>query len=123
MERFTHDFGRISMANGTVNTRFGIKNTGSEDVVIRKVYTSCMCTKATLVFGPERRSGPFGMPGHGSIPRIDESIAPGEEVFVEVSFDPAAHGPAGIGRIQRTVVVENDAGEPLKFFFDAFVRP
>ena len=46
-----------------------------------------MCTEATLVQGGER-FGPYGMSGHGYIPRIDRIVKPGEEVVVEAIFDP-----------------------------------
>ena len=35
------DFGTISMKNGNVVKKFEVKNTGSEPIVINKVYTSC----------------------------------------------------------------------------------
>src|SRR3989344_7860114 len=44
----SYDFGTISMAEGDVSHAFKIKNTGSEAVVINKMYTSCMCTTAIL---------------------------------------------------------------------------
>ena len=65
-----------------------------------------MCTEATLVTSTGKR-GPFGMPGHAPIPAISERLAPGEMAEVDVVFDPAAHGPAGIGRIERNVTVQN----------------
>ncbi len=116
------DFGTISMAAGKVSHTFAIKNTGTNEVVINKMYTSCMCTEATLVKSG-KKLGPFGMPGHGFIPNINEAISPGGEARVEVVFDPAAHGPAGIGRIQRTVIIENNSGRPLEFGFTAMVTP
>lgn len=116
------DFGSISMAAGTVAHRFKIRNTGSESVSIEKIYTSCMCTTAALEAGG-KRFGPYGMPGHASIPSINQAINPNEEAVVEVVFDPAAHGPAGVGRIERVVVVENNAGKPIEFGFVAVVTP
>lgn len=121
-EESSFDFGTISMAAGTVRHEFKIKNTGSEPVSIEKIYTSCMCTIATLdVRG--KKVGPYGMPGHGFIPRIGEKLEPDEEAVVEVAFDPAAHGPAGVGRIQRAITIENSAGEPLELWFTVFVTP
>ena len=63
------------------------------------------------------------MPGHGAIPRINQTINPNEEAVVEVVFDPAAHGPAGVGRIGRTVVIENNSGAPVELSFIALVTP
>lgn len=118
----TFDFGTISMAAGNVNHAFAIKNTGSAPIVIKKMYTSCMCTTATLKTGGASY-GPFGMPGHGSIPAINANIAPGEAASVEAIFDPAAHGPAGVGKIERVVRLEPENGEALEFHFTAFVTP
>jgi len=117
-----YDFGSISMASGNVSHKFKIKNTGSDAVVINKAYTSCMCTTATLTL-KDKQFGPYGMPGHGTIPKINQTIAPNEEATVEIVFDPAAHGPAGVGRIQRVVTIENDAGQPLELSFTAVVTP
>lgn len=116
------DFGTISMAAGTVRHTFKIQNAGTEPVVIGKIYTSCMCTIATLALDG-KQFGPYGMPRHGFIPKINGAMAPGEEASVEVVFDPAAHGPAGVGRLQRIVTVEYNAGQPLEIGFTALVTP
>lgn len=116
------DFGTISMANGTVRHIFRINNTSQEAVTVSKLYTSCMCTTASLVAGSET-FGPFGMPGHGAIPSIKATIAPEQEATVEVTFDPNAHGPAGVGTIKRVVTVENSAGAPIQLNFTALVTP
>ena len=121
-EEDSFDFGTISMAAGKVKHSFGMRNTGAESVVIGKVYTSCMCTTATLKMSG-RTFGPYGMPGHGFIPKINEKLDSGEEATVEAVFDPAAHGPAGVGQIQRTIIIENNAGEPLQLSFTSNVTP
>ncbi len=116
------DFGSISMAAGKVTHRFFLANRGAEPIEIRKLYTSCMCTTAELVKGI-RRFGPFGMQGHTDIPSINQDFAPGERAYVEVVFDPAAHGPAGVGPIERVVTIENSAGQPMQLAFSAYVTP
>ena len=63
------------------------------------------------------------MAGHGFTPRLDERLAPGESAQVEVVFDPAAHGPAGIGQTDRIVTIENDGGPSLELRFSALVTP
>ena len=95
------DFGTVSMSQGTVKHTFKIKNASAEQVKVAKIYTSCMCTTATLKRAGDEL-GPFGMPGHGPIPKINQIFVPGEEAEVEVEFDPAAHGPAGIGLVERS---------------------
>lgn len=121
-EANNYDFGTISMANGKVSHQFKIKNTSAEAITINKIYTSCMCTTAELIVG-DKRFGPYGMLGHGAIPKINQTINPNEEVTVNVVFDPAAHGPAGVGRIQRKIIIENSAGKPIEFLFAATVTP
>lgn len=119
---YSYDFGEISMARGKVSRVFSVENTGAEPVMITKVYTSCMCTSAYLEVGGDR-VGPFGMPGHGFIPNINKLVGPGEEAKVEAVFDPAAHGPAGVGRIERVIRLENDMGAPLELKISANVIP
>lgn len=121
-EANNYDFGTISMAAGNVSHQFKIKNTGNEGVNIEKIYTSCMCTTAMLKVGG-KQFGPYGMPGHNAVPKIDQALNPNEEAVIEVVFDPAAHGPAGVGKIQRAVTIENSAGQPVELLFAAVVTP
>lgn len=116
------DFGRISMAAGPVTHDFIVRNRGTSPVTITKLYTSCMCTQAKLVAG-NQSAGPFGMPGHSGIPGINVTLAPGETGVVTAIFDPAAHGPAGVGAIDRVVYVENNSGKNVELGFKAFVTP
>ena len=122
VEEQSFDFGSISMAAGKVTHRFAVKNTGADPVNISKMYTSCMCTVAVLQKG-DKKFGPYGMPGHGFIPKMNAMVDSGEEVFVDVTFDPAAHGPAGVGAIQRAVVLENNAGNNVELQISAEVKP
>ena len=123
-EEGSFNFGNVSMAAGNVSHNFKIKNSGSEPLVITKIYTSCMCTAATLVQGGSKKTGPFGMLGHGFNPSIKLVVNPGEEAEVEAIFDPAAHGPAGLGRVNRVITLENSGGGgKLELSFDANVIP
>ena len=110
------------MANGVVKKSFEIRNPSNSGATIRKVYTSCMCTSARLIT-KERQLGPFGMPGHGVIPTINQSLAAGEAATLEVTFDPAAHGPAGVGPIVRNIFVESADGGKLTLEIRASVKP
>ncbi|MEK7179454.1 MAG: DUF1573 domain-containing protein [Patescibacteria group bacterium] len=122
-ENLFFDFGNISMGAGNVSHVFKIVNTNKTAIVVSKIYTSCMCTVATLVT-KAGRAGPFGMPGHATIASINQSIAPGEEASVEAVFDPAAHGPSGTGRVRRIIYLETDAQkEPFELSFEANVTP
>lgn len=120
--RKKYDFGTISMARGKVSYRYPIRNVGTDPLEIRKLYTSCMCTTAALVTNG-KVSDAYGMPGHTPIPTISVPIAPQEQAYVQVVFDPAAHGPAGVGPIERVITVENNAGQPLELAFSAVVTP
>ncbi len=103
------DFGTISMAKGKVRHTFVLTNKTASDIILKKIYTSCMCTTAFYVSN-RKRYGPFGMPGHGLTPSINEQIESGQSFNLEVEFDPAAHGSAGIGAVKRIVYLETVAG-------------
>lgn len=115
------DFGLISMSKGKVSHSFRVKNTGTGPVIVNKIYTSCMCTVISLI-KDGGKIGPFGMPGMGVIPNIKEKLEQGEEAEILIVFDPAAHGPAGVGRINRSVSVENSGGK-MELFIEANVVP
>lgn len=118
------DFGTISIAAGKVNHTFTVKNTSPQLVTITKISTSCMCTIALLKREGSQR-GPFGMPGHGIIPSLNETLLPGEQARIVVTFDPAAHGPSGTGKIRRIVSIEtNSQTKPkIELSFSADVTP
>jgi len=120
-EESSFDFGNVSMAAGKASHNFTIKNTGSEFLSITKIYTSCMCTEAKLLKNGNV-IGPFSMLGMGYNPAVNEILAPNEEAQIQVVFDPAAHGPAGLGHIERAVVIEN-SGKTLELSFKADVTP
>jgi len=70
-----YNFGQISMAAGKVSHRYWFRNESAAPVLIQRVYTSCMCTTATLVKSA-RVIGSYGMPGHGPVPEVNEKLAP-----------------------------------------------
>lgn len=117
-----YDFGTISMAKGRVSKTFAITNSSAEPARIEKIYTSCMCTTAKLKIGA-KDFGPFGMPGHGIVPKVNQTLNPGELAQVEVVFDPNAHGPAGVGPVERVVFVEEKGRQPLELRIKAMVTP
>lgn len=117
------DFNTISMAGGNVSHRFEVKNEGEELVRIEKVYTSCMCTTASVIDASGNERGPFGMPGHAAPSSSNIEVKPKETVVVEAVFDPTAHGPSGVGLNQRAIYLEtNSAKSPkLALSFQAMV--
>lgn len=121
-EENNYDFGTISMAEGLVAHRFKIRNTSGTLLQINRMSTSCMCTEATL-FLNDVKFGPMGMPGHKPLSKFKADIQSGKEAEIEVVFDPTAHGPAGIGRIERTVYLESNGQTILELGIIAFVKP
>lgn len=117
-----YDFGSISMARGKVDRVFKIANSTDKDIEVKKIVTSCMCTNAYLS-GPGGEKGPFGMEGHSYVPPVNETIKAGESRDLKVVFDPNAHGPAGVGPIDRLVSLTASDGGALQFEIKAEVTP
>lgn len=119
-----YDFGTISMKNGLVTKSFKVKNEQDKPISMSEVYTSCMCTNAKVRVNG-REFGPFGMLGHGSsgMKMLNQDLAPGQEAELEVIFDPNAHGPSGIGSIERTVTIQSDKGDVANINIKANVEP
>ncbi len=118
-----YDFGTISMAHGTVEKLFEVTNPTNRDITLESLTTSCMCTVAFIVKDGSRR-GPFGMPGHGGpVPKANEVIPAGKTLAIDVVYDPAAHGPAGVGQVDRFVYLEDEAGAVLELEIKANVTP
>ena len=116
------DFGNVSMAKGIVTHDYILTNVGGEFITMDNAYTSCMCTTATIIIGGEV-VGTYGMPGHGGSMSVGRDIEPAGEAVIRVAFDPSAHGPAGIGRIDRIVRIETDDNRRLELAFTANVTP
>lgn len=119
-----YDFGPISMAKGKVSHTYKIVNPSVQPATISKIYTSCMCTVASFTTQDGQKFGPFGMPGHGGPSgKINATLNPGQEAELEAVYDPAAHGPAGVGAIDRAIYVETATGQKLELKFTAVVTP
>lgn len=104
------DFDTISMKNGVVSHMFEVENNGEEPIVINKVYTTCMCTTVDIMSFDKVKLGSFGMPGHGGADdKAKIMVGQGEKILIEAHFDPAAHGPSGIGMIQRSIFLESNS--------------
>lgn len=117
-----YDFGTISMAKGKVSHLFRITNPSGKDLTIKELATSCMCTAAYIVNG-DSKIGPFGMASMGARTKADEIIKAGESRDIEAEYDPAAHGPAGVGPIDRFVTLTESEGGSLQFEIKAQVTP
>lgn len=119
-----YDFGTISMAKGNVEKMFKITNPTDKDIVIKDISTSCMCTNAYIVKEGLLR-GPFGMPGHGGgiALKANETIKAGESMDLKVVYDPNAHGPSGVGLVDRLVYLIDATGGKIQLEIKAKVTP
>lgn len=111
----SYDFGTVSMKDGNVTHRYTVTNAGPEEVIITKVYTSCMCTEANITDARGKQFQGYGMQGHGPLRKANIAVAPGERITVEAVYDPAAHGPSGIGLADRTIFLETNSVETPTF--------
>ena len=118
-----YDFGTISMKNWNVTKEFTVTNPTNQDITVKTVLTSCMCTTAFIVGADGKLKGPFSMPGMGYVPPANETIKAGESRIIRVVYDPNAHGPAGVGRIDRFVTLTDSDGGNLQFEIKALVTP
>lgn len=107
------DWGAIPMNKGNVTKQFIIKNTGSEKLSFYNIRTSCHCTKAQLKTSTDE-SPLFGMDGFSS---WTGEVAPGQQATLVVIFDPAYHGPQGVGPINRYVSLETNDSANSKLTF------
>lgn len=108
-----YDWGAIPIDGGVVDHSFFIENTSANALKLYAVKTSCMCTTAWLKT-KEQTSKRFGMHEKGG--EVFE-VQPGETAELVVEFDPAFHGPSGLGPISRTVTLRtNDASNPTLSF-------
>ncbi|PJE63889.1 hypothetical protein COU89_00855 [Candidatus Roizmanbacteria bacterium CG10_big_fil_rev_8_21_14_0_10_45_7] len=107
------DWETIDYDEGIVSKTFPIKNTGSSVLKLYNVETSCMCTTAQIKT-PEVTSKKFKM--HETSANIIE-VRPGETAKLIVEFDPAFHGPSGVGPINRIITMStNDVKNPTLTF-------
>ena len=117
-----YDFGTISMVRGKVNHLFKITNPTGKDITVEDLTTSCMCTSAYFMDGATKQ-GPFGMPGMGYVPKANLLIKAGETKDIEVEYDPNAHGPAGVGSIDRFIYLASKSAGTLELEIKAVVTP
>jgi len=118
-----YDFGAIKINNGNVETKFKITNPTDKDINLESITTSCMCTVA-YIESVNGEKGPFGMVGHGGpVSKADEVIKAGESRNIRVVYDPLAHGPAGVGQIDRFIYLTDDSGSTLQLEIKATVTP
>jgi hypothetical protein len=114
-----YDLSDVPINGGIVTKEYEVANTTREVLKLKKIATSCMCTEARVI-ADSGETKFFGMEhATDKNPPVNLEIAPGETVKVIVNFDPAAHGPQGVGPFERSVwlTFSDPAGlKELKFF-------
>ncbi len=109
----THNWGDINIMGGLVTHKFELKNSGESEITIKGAPTSCMCTTAQFEFEGENYSPEFSL--HSNPKDWSQTVAPGEEFEVHVTFDPLAHGPDATGPLTRVVFLEIEGDtEPMQ---------
>ncbi len=109
----SYDWGTIPYSGGVVSKDFTIKNTGTETLKLFNIKTSCHCTKAHLAIDGTA-SPDFGM---DSMSDWTGLVPAGKEARLTVVFDPAFHGPSGIGPINRFVSVQTNSAADTQLTF------
>lgn len=98
-----YDAGDVKIAGGLIKHTYELKNNGDGNLLINSIWTSCHCTTARLIVSG-KKSSEFGMDKRST----SQKIAPGKTGSLEVTFDPAYHGPAGIGEAVRAVYLSTN---------------
>lgn len=107
------ELGDISIDQDLVVTDFLIKNVGSESLALYNLTTSCMCTVVQVQIG-DVISPEFKM---GDRSTYVANVPPGEAATIKLIFDPAFHGPNGLGEVTRQAMMRtNDPREPKLVF-------
>jgi hypothetical protein len=113
IDKLSHDWGQIGINDGKVRAEFALTNSGSASLKLANVSTSCMCTTAQVEIDG-RKSPYFGMHQKSS---WSGEVAPGGVAKLVVEFDPAFHGPEGIGQITREITVETNDPDQKQLAF------
>ncbi len=103
------DFGKVPQTKSSHT--FTFMNSGTGDLIINRIWTSCGCTTAKVVING-LSSPEFGMPGHGGYEGPWEAtLRPGEIAELVVYYDAPSMPDIYIG--ERHVFVDsNDPATP-----------
>lgn len=119
-----YNLGEVSLYGGVVTKEYAIANETDSKIKLRKIATSCMCTKAKLISSSSETKF-FGMEHSGDKNALLNLVLnPGESARVVVEFDPGAHGPQGVGSFERIVwLTFSDPAGIKELKFDGVVIP
>lgn len=99
----SYDLGEVPINGGIVAKEYEAKNTTEKTIRLKKIATSCECTSAKVRVG-EKETRFFGMEhAMDKNPPVNLEVGAGQTAIVTVNFDPAAHGPEGVGPFERVV--------------------
>lgn len=117
------DFKEISYSGGVASHSYVIKNIGDSVLQVANLATSCMCTKS-YVQTPSAVSPKASMKGMSKSSSWVGVLKPGESGEIVAEFDPAFHGPQGVGPISRNISFEtNDPDNPyVELSFSGVVK-
>lgn len=104
LDELDFDWGDISIDGGDVSHGFHFRNESDDELILKGLETSCMCTTSYIELPDGGISPIFGMYGNSE---WTYAVQPGEEFEVEVIFDPLAHGPDAVGVIQRGIILSS----------------
>ena len=111
IEKTAHKLGDVSQRSGIATVITRLTNTGSDDLLIKAIATSCMCTTANIIYDG-KESPTFGM--HTKPSLWSQTIEPGGEAQLKISYDPNVH-PDLRGPVTRIVtIISNDPTAPQK---------
>ena len=104
-----YDWGQIDYDGGVAKHVFEIKNGEEAELKLANIKTSCMCTTAQVM----TRTGSSPIFKMHQTSDWKGVLAAGETAKLEVIFDPAFHGPTGVGPIERIISLEtSDPNQP-----------
>lgn len=110
VDQTSHDWGKIAYKGGVATKEFTITNAGTDVLKLSKIKTSCVCTKAYITINGVK-SPNFDM--HTTSSWVGE-VPAGGKALLTVVFDPAFHGPSGVGAVNRIIsITTNDAKNPV----------
>ena len=108
------DWGTIDYGGGDAVAEFTISNPGPGTLSLAEVGTSCMCTTAQIIIN-DQKSPYFGM--HAKSSWVGQ-VPAGGQAKLKVVFDPAFHGPSGVGPVTRQIVMTTTDPDRPKLEFN-----
>ncbi|MDO8551272.1 MAG: DUF1573 domain-containing protein [bacterium] len=102
-----YEFGTVKLTSGIVEHKYPVTNAGQKDLKIANLASSCACTKVYFKSsaGESPKASMKGMTKPSSWVGV---LKPGGQGELVMDFDPAFHGPGGVGKISRSLSFETN---------------